>query len=67
MLETTTLSDGQQTFIPGIKQMESMAFTLNWDKELATKVSIFSAPPKPNPFVMKSIFLKLLFIVLYHS
>lgn len=38
MLETTTLSDGSQTFIAGIKQMESMAFTLNWDKELATTI-----------------------------
>jgi hypothetical protein len=38
MLETTTLSDNAQTFIPGIKQMESMAFTLNWDKELATTI-----------------------------
>ena len=38
MLETTTLSDGSQTFIPGIKQMESLAFTLNWDKALATTI-----------------------------
>lgn len=30
MLETTTLSDGQQTFIPGIKSADSMAFTCNY-------------------------------------
>lgn len=33
MLETTTLSDGAQTFIPGIKSMDSMAFTYNYTKE----------------------------------
>ena len=38
MLETTTLSDGSHTFIAGIKQMESLAFTLNWDKTLATTI-----------------------------
>ncbi|WP_407453565.1 phage tail protein [Methanobrevibacter sp.] len=37
-LETTTLSDGMQTFIPGIKQMDSLAFTLNWDKTIASQI-----------------------------
>ena len=37
-LETTTLSDSMQTFIPGIKQMDSLAFTLNWDKEIASQI-----------------------------
>lgn len=32
MLETTTLSDGSQTFIPGIQQLESMTFTANYTK-----------------------------------
>ena len=32
MLETTTMSDAAQTFIPGIKQMDSMAFTYNYTK-----------------------------------
>lgn len=32
MLETTTLSDGAQTFIPGIKQMDTMSFTFNYTK-----------------------------------
>ena len=30
MLETTTLSDGQQTFIPGIKSADTMSFTCNY-------------------------------------
>ena len=29
-LETTTLSDSQQTFIPGIRQSESVPFTCNY-------------------------------------
>lgn len=32
MLETTTLSDGAQTFIPGIKSMDTMNFTFNYTK-----------------------------------
>lgn len=32
LLETTTLSDGAQTYIPGIKSMEMMTFTFNLDK-----------------------------------
>ena len=32
MLETTTLSDGAQTYIPGIKSMDSMAFLFNYTK-----------------------------------
>ena len=32
MLETTTMSDAAQTFIPGIKSMDSMSFTYNYDK-----------------------------------
>lgn len=38
MLETTTLSDAAQTFIPGIKSMDSMAFTYNYTKEDFEKV-----------------------------
>lgn len=32
LLETTTLSDGMQTFIPGIQQLDSMTFTANYTK-----------------------------------
>lgn len=38
LLETTTLSDDSQTFIPGIKQMELMTFTLNYDKAVCKKI-----------------------------
>lgn len=31
LLETTTLSNGVQTFIPGIQQLDSMEFTCNYD------------------------------------
>lgn len=31
-LETTTLSDPAQTFIPGIRQQESLSFTANYTK-----------------------------------
>lgn len=37
-LETTTLSDSMQTFIAGIKQMDALAFTMNWDKTIAEKI-----------------------------
>ena len=33
MLETTTLSDSAQTFIPGIKSMDTMNFTFNYTKD----------------------------------
>ena len=33
LLETTTLSDGAQTYIPGIKSTDMLAFTINYDKD----------------------------------
>lgn len=33
MLETTTLSDGMQTYIPGIQSIEALEFTANYTKE----------------------------------
>ncbi len=33
MLETTTLSDGAQTYIPGIQSLDSLEFTANYTKE----------------------------------
>lgn len=45
MLETTTLSDGAQTFIPGIKSMESMAFTYNYTKETFAAVKADEGKP----------------------
>lgn len=32
MLETTTLSDGSQTYIPGIQKLEALEFTANYTK-----------------------------------
>lgn len=32
LLETTTLDDDAQTFIPGIKTSQIMTFTINWDE-----------------------------------
>ena len=33
MLETTTLSDGMQTYIAGIQSLDGLEFTANYDKE----------------------------------
>lgn len=33
MLETTTLSDGMQTYIPGIQSLQALEFTANYDKQ----------------------------------
>lgn len=38
LLETTTLSDPMQTYIAGIKQMDALAFTINYEKEIATTI-----------------------------
>lgn len=34
MLETTTLSDAQQTYIPGIKSADMLTFTVNYTSEV---------------------------------
>ena len=38
LLETTTLSDSMQTYIPGIKSMDALTFTINYDKAIATQI-----------------------------
>lgn len=38
MLETTTLSDKMQTYIPGIQSLDALAFTANYAKEDYTKL-----------------------------
>lgn len=41
MLETTTLSDGAQTYIPGIQSLEALEFTANYTKtDYATLVAL---------------------------
>lgn len=38
MLETTTLSDKMQTYIPGIQSLDALEFTVNYTKEDFTKL-----------------------------
>lgn len=38
MLETTTLSDNMQTYIPGIQTLDALTFTANYTKEDFTKL-----------------------------
>ena len=38
MLETTTLSDGMQTYIPGIQSLDSLSFDANYDKAKFTEL-----------------------------
>lgn len=38
MLETTTLSDRMQTYIPGIQSLDALEFTANYTKEDFTKL-----------------------------
>ena len=38
LLETTTLSDSMQTYIAGIKSMDALAFTINYEKEIVTTI-----------------------------
>ena len=38
MLETTTLSDGMQTYIPGIQSLDGLEFTANYDKDDYTEL-----------------------------
>ncbi len=46
-LETTTLSDDAQTFIPGIRQQnESLDFTANYDSAVYAKINALNAVQK---------------------
>lgn len=38
MLETTTLSDNMQTYIPGIQSLDALEFTTNYTKDDYTKL-----------------------------
>ena len=38
MLETTTLSDKMQTYIPGIQSLDALEFNANYTKEEFTKL-----------------------------
>lgn len=45
MLETTTMSDAAQTYIPGIKSSDSLAFTYNYTKEAFAAVQADEGKP----------------------
>lgn len=46
MLETTTLSDKMQTYIPGIQSLDALAFTANYIKEDFTKLKALEGQEK---------------------
>lgn len=46
MLETTTLSDGMQTYIPGIQSLDALEFTCNYTKEDYTKLKAMEGVEK---------------------
>ena len=45
LLETTSLSDAQQTYIPGIKSADLLTFTFNYTKEDFQKVKANEGKP----------------------
>lgn len=45
MLETTTLSDSMQTYIPGIQSLEPLEFTANYTKEDYTALKQLEGVP----------------------
>ena len=46
MLETTTLSDKMQTYIPGIQSLDALEFTANYTKEDFTKLKALEGQEK---------------------
>lgn len=46
MLETTTLSDNMQTYIPGIQSLDALEFTANYTKEDFTKLKALEGQEK---------------------
>lgn len=46
MLETTTLSDPMQTYIPGIQSLDALEFTANYTKEDFTKLKALEGEEK---------------------
>ena len=46
MLETTTLSDGMQTYIPGIQSLDALEFTCNYTKEDYVKLKAMEGTEK---------------------
>ena len=50
MLETTTLSDKMQTYIPGIQQLDGLEFTANYDQN--DFVTLKALEDKTNSFAV---------------
>lgn len=46
MLETTTLSDKMQTYIPGIQSLDALEFTANYTKEDFAKLKVLEGQEK---------------------
>ena len=46
MLETTTLSDKMQTYIPGIQSLDALEFTANYTKDDFTKLKALEGQEK---------------------
>lgn len=46
MLETTTLSDGMQTYIPGIQSLDALEFTANYNLEDYKKLKLMKGTEK---------------------
>ena len=46
MLETTTLSDNMQTYIPGVQSLDALEFTANYTKEDFTKLKALEGQEK---------------------
>lgn len=46
MLETTTLSDNMQTYIPGIQSLDALSFTANYTKDDFTKLKALEGQEK---------------------
>ena len=46
MLETTTLSDNMQTYIPGVQSLDALEFTANYTKEDFTKLKALEGQKK---------------------
>lgn len=46
MLETTTLSDNMQTYIPGIQSLDALEFTANYTKEDFAKLKALDGQEK---------------------
>lgn len=46
MLETTTLSDNMQTYIPGIQSLDALEFTASYTKEDFTKLKALEGQEK---------------------